>query len=110
MRCGQCAALTLAGMQVSHTMSMPVVSLSSSERCLSSSEASWPVLQGAPGLEAASSEAREAQMQSLMQLEAIQSDMSAALAAAQEAQGGSLALQDSLAKVTTLIETLVNYD
>ncbi|CAK0782613.1 hypothetical protein CVIRNUC_005815 [Coccomyxa viridis] len=63
-------------------------------------------LQGAPNLEAASSEAREAQMQSLMQLETIQSDMSAALAAAREAQGGGLVLQDSLAKVTTLIETL----
>ena len=59
-------------------------------------------------MEAASSEAREAQMQSLVQLEAIQSDMSAALAAAREAQGGGLVLQDSLAKVTTLIETLVS--
>ena len=48
-------------------------------------------------------------MQSIMQLEAIQSDMSAALAAAREAQGGGLVLQDSLAKVTTLIETLVNH-
>ena len=47
-------------------------------------------------------------MQSLMQLETIQSDMSAALAAAREAQGGGLVLQDSLAKVTTLIETLVS--
>ena len=65
-------------------------------------------MQGTPGMEAASSEAREAQMQSLVQLEAIQSDMSAALAAAQEAQGGGLVLQDSLAKVTTLIETLVS--
>ena len=65
-------------------------------------------MQGTPGMEAASSEAREAQMQSLVQLEAIQSDMSAALAAAREAQGGGLVLQDSLAKVTTLIETLVS--
>ena len=65
-------------------------------------------MQGTPGMEAASTEAREAQMQSLVQLEAIQSDMSAALAAAREAQGGGLVLQDSLAKVTTLIETLVS--
>lgn len=63
--------------------------------------------QGSPDLEAASSEAQEAQAQSLMQLEAIRSDLAAALAAAREAQGGSLVLQDSLAKVTTLIETLV---
>ena len=68
------------------------------------------MVQGAPGMEAASSEAREAQMQSLMQLEAIQSGMSAALAAAREAQGGGIVLQDSLAKVTTLIETLVSHD
>ena len=64
-------------------------------------------MQGASGVDAASVEARDAQVQSLMQLEALQSDMSAALEAAREAQGGGLALQDSLAKVTTLIETLV---
>ena len=63
--------------------------------------------QGAPDLGAASSEARDAQAHSLMQLEALRSDIAATLAAAQEAQGGGLVLQDSLAKVTTLIETLV---
>jgi hypothetical protein len=42
------------------------------------------------------------------QLEGIQADIRAALLAAQEARGSDPVLQDSLTKVTTLLETLVS--
>ncbi len=45
--------------------------------------------------------------QALAQLESLQLDVGAALAAAQDAQGNGPVLQDSLAKVTTLLETMV---
>ena len=45
--------------------------------------------------------------QALAQLESLQLDVRAALAAAQDAQGSGPILQDSLAKVTTLLETMV---
>ena len=44
------------------------------------------------------------------QLESLQLDLRAALAAAQDAQGNGPVLQDSIAKVTTLLETLVRAD
>lgn len=45
--------------------------------------------------------------QALAQLDSLQLDVRAALAAAQDAQGNGPVLQDSLAKVTTLLQTMV---
>ena len=60
--------------------------------------------------EAMSSEARGLDGQAPAQLESLQLDVRAALAAAQDAQGNGPVLQDSIAKVTTLLETLVRAD
>ena len=57
--------------------------------------------------EAAALGARDFEAQPSADLEDLQSDIRAALAAAQEAQSSGPVLQDSLAKVTTLLETLV---
>ena len=48
--------------------------------------------------------------QASAQIESLQLDVRAALAAAQDAQGNGPVLQDSIAKVTTLLETLVRAD
>ncbi len=50
----------------------------------------------------------EAALEARAQLEGIQSDIRAALSAAQEARGSGPLLQDSLARVTTLLEALVS--
>ena len=50
----------------------------------------------------------EAASDATVQLEGIQADIRAALLGAQEARGSGPVLQDSLAKVTTLLETLVS--
>lgn len=50
----------------------------------------------------------EAASDATVQLDSIQADIRAALSAAQEARGSGPVLQDSLAKVTTLLETLVS--
>jgi len=60
--------------------------------------------------EAVSSEASDLNGQAPAQLESLQLDVRAALAAAQDAQGNGPVLQDSIAKVTSLMETLVRAD
>ena len=50
----------------------------------------------------------EAASEATAQLEGIQADIRAALLAAQEARGSHPVLQDSLTKVTTLLESLVS--
>ena len=64
-------------------------------------------VQSMANADAASSNDESADGQALARLEGLQLDVRAALEAAQDAQGNGPVLQDSLAKVTTLLETMV---
>lgn len=64
-------------------------------------------VQGMAQASEASSDNASVDLQALAQLDSLQLDVRAALAAAQDAQGSGPVLQDSLAKVTTLLETMV---
>lgn len=117
-RCGlKTGPVTVAEIFVSHTaaysvaryptLEMVIICLHGASLCDTEAEPLCWSVQSMADAEGTSSDNGNVDGQALAQIESIQMDVQAALAAARDAQGSGPVLQDSLAKVTTLLETMV---